>query len=143
MTAQINFSSIEEQNFQGSIIEISPVADTQSSIFPVKLDLKGSDSLIKPGMVAEVTFTFGSKEDVNADLLIVPVMSVGEDGQGHFVFLIEPQENSVGIARKQQIELGELTNEGFIVKSGLTEGQFIATAGLQTLLEGQKVSLQN
>ncbi|GAG63280.1 unnamed protein product, partial [marine sediment metagenome] len=36
----------------------------------------------------------------------------------------------------------ELTNEGFKIVSGLSEGQKIATAGLQTLLDGQKVKLQ-
>ena len=60
----------------------------------------------------------------------------------NFVFVIETEDNKVGVAKKQLITLGELTSEGFLVKDGLQEGQLIATAGLQTLLDGQKVKLQ-
>ena len=47
----------------------------------------------------------------------------------------------IGTVKKQHVTLGDLNNEGFKVISGITEGQKIATSGLQTLLEGQKVSL--
>ena len=41
--------------------------------------------------------------------------------------------------RKQVVRIGELTPEGFEVLDGLEAGQKIATAGLQTLLDGQRV----
>lgn len=141
MSTNIKFTSLEEQEFTGHVIEISPIADSNTSTFPVKVDIPGSTEIIKPGMVANVTFTFGSADNTDSNLLVVPVKSVGEDGNGNFVMLIETTDNKVGVVKKQTIELGELTNDGFVVKSGLSEGQLIATAGLQTLLNNQKVKL--
>ncbi len=142
MVTQIYFASMEESEFSGNIIEIAPIVDSKSSTFPVKIDIVDPIQAIKPGMVADVAFTFGSNKEFDSDLLIVPVKSVGEDGDGTYVFIIESEDGETGIVKKQHIVLGELTNDGFIVKSGLTEGQKIASAGLQTLLDGQKVKLQ-
>ena len=44
--------------------------------------------------------------------------------------------------KKHKVIIGNLTAEGFEIKSGLKPGQKIATAGLQTLLDGQEVKLQ-
>ena len=49
----------------------------------------------------------------------------------------------VASVRKQHVTIGRLTAEGFEILEGLTAGQIIATAGLQTLLEGQQVQLQS
>ena len=91
-------------------------------------------------MAANVKFSFGKISD--EDLLIVPVSAVGEDSKGRFVFLVEPESDKIGLIRKQHIKIGELTNEGFVVIEGLSAGQEVATAGLQTLLDGQNVKIK-
>ena len=142
MEAKLEFASVENRDFSGSVVEMSPIIDTKSSTFPVKVDISSPTQELKPGMVANVTFTFGSNEVNGASSIIVPVNAVGEDGDGNFVFIIELTDENEGIAKKQTVSLGELTNNGFLVKDGLEEEQLIATAGLQTLLDGQKVKLQ-
>ena len=91
-------------------------------------------------MAANVTFDFGDREASNTTL-VVPANAVGEDSNGRFVFLIEGEGESAKV-KKQAISIGDLTTEGFEIQSGLTLGQKIATAGLQTLLDGQEVKLQ-
>ncbi len=142
MPARVTFSALEKGDFEGRVIEIAPIVDANASTFPVKIDIINPSSTIKPGMIAKVTFSFGSAEIKGKKDLIVPVKTVGQDDMGNFVFIIESSNDSVGIAKKQHIQIGELTNEGFKIVNGLSEGQKIATAGLQTLLDGQKVRLQ-
>ena len=72
------------------------------------------------------------------NIIVVPTNAVGEDGNGRFVFLVEGEKNKATV-KKQSITIGNLTSEGFEVKTGLKAGQKIATAGLQTLLDGQDV----
>ena len=72
---------------------------------------------------------------------MIPAKSVGEDAQGNFVFLIEESSTQTTV-KKQAITVGKLTSNGFEILSGLSSGQKIATAGLQTLLNGQQVKLQ-
>ena len=57
------------------------------------------------------------------------------------MFLIKENQGNTKV-EKQKITVGELTPEGFVIHSGLSVGQKIATAGLQTLLNGQEVKLQ-
>lgn len=142
MNPEISFSALTGKKFRGNIIEISPIVNEGSATYPVKIDIADATEDIKPGMTANVTFIFGDAQTKNDTALVIPVKSVGEDGDGNFVFLIESEDGTIGIAKKHHIEIGELTTGGFKIKSGLTEGQKIATAGLQTLLDGQKVKLQ-
>jgi len=141
MNIDISFSAFEEK-FKGNVIEIAPIADASSATYPVKIGITNPTSAIKPGMAANVTINLADSEEVKSDALVVPVKAVGEDGDGNFVFVIESEDGKTGIAKKQHIEIGELTNEGFKINSGLSAGQKIATAGLQTLLDGQAVKLQ-
>lgn len=143
MEPKLNFSSIQGKTYTGKVIEISPIAEVNSASYPVKIDITDTDEAVKPGMSADVTFEFrNQKNDIADDTLLIPVKSVGENGDGNFVFLIESEDGVTGIAKRQPIVLGELTVDGFKVISGLAQGQRIATAGLQTLLDGQKVRLQ-
>ncbi|MEM6966314.1 MAG: efflux transporter periplasmic adaptor subunit, partial [Bacteroidota bacterium] len=78
------------------------------------------------------------KTETDQKSLIIPIKAVGEDNKGQYVFLID-QQSDTAIVKKQYIELGKINETGFVVQSGLTAGQKIATAGLQTLLDGQQV----
>ncbi len=141
MDTEITFSALEEK-FTASVIEVAPIVDPGSATYLVKIGITNASTAIKPGMAANVTFNFRSGDAADGNTLIIPLKAVGEDGNGNFVFVIEPDDQQTGTVKKQSVEVGELTPDGFKVMKGLTEGQMIATAGLQTLLDGQKVSLQ-
>jgi RND family efflux transporter MFP subunit len=139
---KIAFSAIANQHFTGNVIEISPIINSEQSTFPVKVDITNPSSEIKPGMIASVNFTFEQNIKSTSNYVIVPVKSVGEDGNGNYVFIVESEDDKTGVVKKQTVKIGNLTNQGFEIITGIKEGQKIATAGLQTLLDGQKVRLQ-
>jgi multidrug efflux system membrane fusion protein len=140
MQVDVSFSSLPDGNFKGKVTEIAPAVDQNTSTYPVRVAIKNSSKKVKSGMAANVTFNLDTS--VNQDKkLVVPAYAVGEDSDGRFVYIIEKKEDK-NFIKKQHIKIGNLTSEGFEVKSGLTEGQKIATAGLQTLLDGQEVRLQ-
>ena len=143
MHTELSFSSLPNEQIKGTVIEISPVVDANSATYPVKVSIEEATGVVKPGMTASVTFNFGEVAIVQEKRIVIPVKAVGEDGKGNFVFIIKADaDNKTGIAKKQQITIGDLSNEGFVVEKGLEQGQLVATAGLQTLLDGQKVKLQ-
>jgi multidrug efflux system membrane fusion protein len=140
MEVAVNFSSLENQQFKGKVTEVSPAIDESTSTYPIKVTLIDPSSEIKSGMSANVTFNFGTtNSEINR--LIVPAKAVGEDSNGQFVFLIEGKDQ-VGTVKKQPVKIGALTTEGFEILEGLKFGDQIATAGLQTLLDGQEVKLK-
>lgn len=140
MTVIIHISSLQNQTFNGTITEVSPSIDQNTSTYPVRVKITNPSLDIKSGMAANVTFQF-DKQQSTAETLVVPAKSVGEDAAGNFVFLISESEGKA-IVKKQPITIGKLTSEGFAVTQGLSIGQKIAVAGLQTLLDGQEVKLQ-
>jgi RND family efflux transporter MFP subunit len=141
MPVQVTFTSLNDKSFKGRVSEVSPSLDANTATYPITIDIEDSSSEIKSGMAANVTFNFkDSGTEVKDSLLVVPANAVGENSNGRFVFVLN-QNGQTAIANKKTIQIGKLTSEGFEVISGLESGQLIATAGLQTLLEGQEVSI--
>ncbi|MDN5200730.1 efflux RND transporter periplasmic adaptor subunit [Fulvivirgaceae bacterium BMA10] len=140
---QIEFPSINQQRFKGKISEVSYAINAQNSTYPVTVKLTDEIAAARPGMAANVTFQFEQEEQTSKETsLMVPVAAVGEDPQSNFVFIIESQDGKTGVAKKRYIEVGALTSEGFQIQKGLKQDDLVATAGLQTLLDGMKVKLQ-
>lgn len=134
----IEFPALQGQSFDGQVVEIAPAVNPNTATYPVKVELLNATEDIKSGMAANVTFDFSQDDNQS---LIVPAKSVGEDSKGRFVFLVDDSGQTTKV-KKHHITIGALTSSGFEVVDGLSEGQKIAVAGLQTLLDGQEVSLQ-
>ncbi|TRX54886.1 efflux RND transporter periplasmic adaptor subunit [Fulvivirga sp. M361] len=124
-------------NFDGVITEVGYTSS--GGTYPVITSINNPSNQVRPGMPVEVTFTFGDENQEKQ--LIVPVKAVGEDQNGQFVYLLNPLSDQVYEAKKKIVEIGSLTSGGFIVRSGLTEDQIVAIAGLRTLYDGMKVTL--
>ncbi len=137
---EISFSALQGEVFQGVVSEVSFSINSQTATYPVVVKLLGDTKSLRPGMAASVTFSINTSKPGQPDLLMVPVQAVGEDEQGNFVFTLEATEEHYLIKRRT-VTVGQLTAGGFEIADGLEEGELIATAGLQTLLEDMKVKL--
>jgi len=137
MKVTINFPVVENQKFSGTVTEVSPSVDVNTATYPVRILVDDATEQLRSGMAANITFTF-DEEEQGTKQLVVPPISVGEDGEGRFVFRLNEEADKTTV-NKQYISVGELSSEGFVVNSGLSFGDKVATAGLQTLLEGQIV----
>ncbi len=140
MDVIVDFSSLQDKKFKAKVTEVAPAVDANTATYPVKVTVINPSEAIKSGMAANVTFDFGNEKTTQKEL-VVPANAVGEDSNGRFVFVIEGEGDNAKV-KKQQVTIGGLTSEGFEILSGLSIGQKIATAGLQTLLDGQEVKLQ-
>jgi RND family efflux transporter MFP subunit len=137
-SVDIVFSSMSNQTFSGKVYEVS-FSSLGGSTYPVTVRIDKPTQEIRPGMVADVHFSFSNGKD-EVQKMVAPTAAVGEDSNGHFVFgLIE--EGSNYLVKKKKVQIGDLTRAGFEIKSGLANGELVATAGLNTLLDGMKVRL--
>ncbi|MFT7281712.1 MAG: multidrug efflux system membrane fusion protein [Cyclobacteriaceae bacterium] len=141
MLVDVTYSSLESKIWKGKVTEVAPANRQSSATYLVVVELINPDASIKSGMAANVSFSF-NKEDKIVFTLMVPTSAVGEDSEGQFVFLIQEDDNIYRV-KKQQVEIGGLSADGFEILSGLAKGQYVATAGLQTLLHNQEVKLKN
>ncbi len=140
MEATVEFAAVAGQRFRGRVTEVSPSVDPATATYPVRVSIDGPSEEIRPGMAATVELAFES--ELPEGVLVVPAKAVGENADGRFVFLVEDAGGGEATVRRQSVTVGRLTGEGFEVVAGLQEGQRVATAGLQTLLEGQRVRVR-
>lgn len=137
MGVSVTVPSLSSQSFAGEVTEVSPSIDADAATYPVRVRLTDPSAGLRPGMAASVAFDFSSPQPSNGEL-VVPAKAVGEDGSGRFVFVID-DDGQAAVVKKQHVRIGTLTADGFEIREGLSAGQKVATAGLQTLLDGQRV----
>jgi RND family efflux transporter MFP subunit len=137
--ANIKFPSVSGHNFNGDVVEIS-FAPGKSTTYPVTLSIIDPVSEIRPGMSAEVTFSFASLDQES--FLVAPLKAIASGVDGNYVFkLVADKEEGIYTAKKVGVELGAITKDGYIIKEGVKEGDLVAIAGLRSLYDGRKVKL--
>ena len=136
----ITFTAIPGKTYRGIVSEVSFSISSQTSTYPVEVKLEGDTREIRPGMAATVRFSINTQSISNPDLLLVPSQAVGEDELGNYVFTLETTDDHY-LATRRTVNVGQLTSAGFEILDGLEEGELVATAGLQTLLDSMKVRL--
>jgi len=135
-SVSVAFSSIRDMSFPGTVTEVSYVA-SGASTYPVRVRLEKSADDIRPGMPANVDFTFSSEHEGS---LIAPSNAVAEDQQGNYVFIVtEGPEKDTATVNWRKVRVGKLTNEGFIVLDGVEEGELIVISGISKITDGMKV----
>jgi RND family efflux transporter MFP subunit len=137
----VKFASIPAKVFDGVISEVAYSISSSSSTYPVTVSLSAPTKDIRPGMSADVTFIFGDEGNTVSQKIIAPVAAVGKDTKGNFVFILNKESDSVYRIEKRMITVGQLLPEGFEVISGIDENELLATAGLNSLMDGMKVRL--
>ncbi len=137
--ATIRFDAIPGETFPGTVSEVGISVDDQAATFPVTITLAKEDKRIRSGIAAKVTLKFGKAGEEAA--VRVPPKAVGEDLEGRFVFVAMPKEAGFAEVERRKVSVGEIGANGLEIKSGVKAGDYLVTAGLRFLKNGQRVRL--
>jgi len=86
--ASLSFSALPAQAFTAHVRSIAPLIDHKSGTFKVILSLNNEQSLLKPGMFAQISVVF----DTHQDSLTVPSDAIiRRDGQ-QYVFIVKDKK---------------------------------------------------
>ena len=140
-TVGVTVASLPGKQFTGVVTEVGVGTDQNRSIYPVTVLLQDGCKTVRSGMAADVTLKMAGPDE-NQSSLVVPIVSVGEDADGNFVFVLEPSSDGKHTARRRGVTIGPPTEQGIPIVQGLGEGELIATAGVRRLTDGQTVTLQ-
>ncbi len=127
------FSAVAGQIYKGIVTEVG-VGTSDSATFPVTMALSEVPSAIRSNLAAEVTFQFANGGD---DKIHVPASAVVQDEQGTFVYIMETTETP-GAAKltRRSVSVGEVSQLGLEIASGLVDGERVVTAGQINAREG-------
>ena len=111
---------------------VLPVQNTRTATRIVRFDLvtTADASVLAENAVVNVQLPITSPSPV----LVVPKDAVIPVTGGHIVYLAENDR-----ARRQSIQLGAAVTSGFIVRSGLRDGDVVVTRGNEQLNDGRRI----
>ena len=117
-----------------SVVSQTINPNTRGFLAEIKLP---KDAKLKPNQLALVHILDYS----NPSVLAIPVNMLQADEKGKYVYVVEKQGDRQ-VARKKTIQTGE-SYQGLIeIRSGLSDGDLLVTAGYQNLYEGQLVQAE-
>lgn len=116
---------------EGTVSEISPVADPVSRTFNVKLDLPPMEGL-RTGQFGRVSVPVAEVR-----LLLVPQSAVLKRGQMEIVFVAKD-----GKAALRLVKTGKVLDDRLEVLSGIDEDEQVIVSGIARLADGQPVTVQ-
>jgi RND family efflux transporter MFP subunit len=116
---------------EGTVSEISPVADPVSRTFNVKLDLPATEGL-RTGQFGRVSVPVAETK-----LLLVPQSAVLKRGQMEIVFVAKD-----GKAALRLVKTGKVLDGRVEVLSGIEEGEQVIVSDIARLADGQPVTVQ-
>jgi len=112
----------------GSVTHVGPEPDRRTRAYPAEIEVANPGGALRSGMVARVDIIVGERSAV-----LVPEEAVVDDEPPH-VFILED-----GRARRSDLVLGRLQDGFYEARSGVEEGDHVATLGKQHLSDGVKV----
>ncbi len=118
--------SLPGEKFKGKITFIDPVIDPMTRVAKARVEVSNPGGKLKPEMFASgiiKTQLAGKK-----DQLVVPKSAVMWTGERSVVYLKHTTDAGTSFLMRE-VELGPLTGDGYVIKSGLEAGEEIAVNG--------------
>ncbi len=135
------FDAFPDKSFSAEIVEVGTEASRTTRTYPLTLRIEQQYEeegiKILPGMAGRATGRVELPEGGLEKGFEIPETAIFADGDTKHVWVIDESSKKV---RRKQVHPGELTPYGVKVP-GLEPGQWIATAGVHYLSEGQEVRI--
>jgi RND family efflux transporter MFP subunit len=137
----VRFDSFPDHEISGVIKEIGKEASRTTRTYPVTLIMDQPDDIkILPGMAGQARGELESGVVVGNEGIMVPISAVfaTDTEKQSFVWVIDEKSGQVTL---REVKAGEPSDQGIMIDEGLKSGEWIATAGVHSLREGQKVRI--
>ncbi|MGL5003444.1 MAG: efflux RND transporter periplasmic adaptor subunit, partial [Casimicrobium sp.] len=125
------FDALPGKHFKATLRELSPAADPASRTYAARLSIIDETDEIKLGMSATLR-----SELAQAKSIVIPNTALYTRDSATRVWLVDRASETV---KAVEVKLGESTNDGVVIASGLNAGDVLVTAGANLLQVGQKV----
>lgn len=138
---RVQFDAFKERSIPAVIKEIGAEASRTTRTYPVTLLMDQPDDIkILPGMAGRAV---ADREDVGVGKqpgIVIPVSAIfsPEENNTSYVWVFDEQTTTVS---SREVVTGELTDYGVPVGEGVVTGEWVITAGVSYLVEGQRVRL--
>jgi membrane fusion protein, multidrug efflux system len=122
----------EGVRFPGVVREIAAEADPRTRTYDVRVALDDAQAPVKLGMTARVFLATAGE----AGGLLLPLSALHEKDGQPAVWVLDRQTRQVAL---RAVELAGFREDGLALRGGIAASDWVVTAGVHTLVEGQAV----
>ncbi|MEM6811429.1 MAG: efflux RND transporter periplasmic adaptor subunit [Pseudomonadota bacterium] len=142
MPVTVSFSALPDKTYQGIVKEVGVAAVNGGTTFPVDVLIVDEDkTALKSGLSANVTFTIDNRNESKVSAPVLPSFAVGEDQDGRFVYTVQTGQDNRVMIKRVPVTLGQISQEGIEIVSGVQPGMKVVTAGVSVLRDGMEVKV--
>jgi RND family efflux transporter MFP subunit len=128
--------ALNDMRLPATLEGIGPSALSPANTYPITVIFQaGPGTDLRPGMNGLLEITV--KRRVDDRTIQIPLSAVSSDPTGNSRVWVVDQKK--GTVQDRKVELGNLTAKGIEVKKGLQTGEWVVTAGVRKLRDGQRV----
>ena len=137
---RVRFDPFPNRKIEAQIKEIGKEASKTTRTYPVTLIMdQPEDIKILPGMAGNAASTVSPPGMRGQSQVVIPETAVfSPDENKTYVWIIDEKSKKVN---KREVKTGDLLDSGITVREGIEPGEWIATAGVHYLKEGQEVRI--
>lgn len=135
------FDAFPDRQFEGRVFEIGTEATRTTRTFPVTALIdQPEDVKILPGMAGRVQAVVDDTISIDQHQLTVPIGAVftPDTQRQSYVWLVDEPSQTVS---RRSVKTGAITSLGLTIVEGIEPGDWVVTAGVHSLREGQRVRL--
>lgn len=123
-----------DKTFQGTVDEITSLADTKTRTFSVKILVDNTSEELKSGMIARVDVKLQESEKT-----LVPLSSIVQLSTGPVLYVYSDEKQA---AVRRVVETGEIAGGRIEIKSGLENSEKVIVEGQSVIHDGDRVTAE-
>jgi len=131
MDINVQIQSLSK-TFNGTIVYISPAADSTDQSFSLRIALRDIDSSVKTGMFTKTIIN----TILRPNALVAPKSAILEKGGKSYVFVMNAQSE----VEERVVQIGARGDENVEIVSGLADHEHIVISNLSRLKTGMKIT---
>lgn len=132
----LTVEALPGREFKGAITAIAAVADTETRLFQVEVEIPNYNRQLKPGMIAALELEEGGAAP---PVPVVPLSAVVRDRANPADFAVMVVQGRTAKARR--VALGPTFGERLAVTAGLRPGELVISAGGTMVNDGDSVEV--
>jgi multidrug efflux system membrane fusion protein len=135
-TLTVSTDVLAGREFRGTVTAISPVADSNTRLFPVEVVLPNPQRTLLAGMIVSLSLGLGKEKSLLAAPLAAVVRS--KEPGGFAVVVVEEQGGQMR-ARLHPVTLGRTFGNRIEVTTGVRQGDRVVVSGPSMLNDGDTI----
>lgn len=125
------------KTYKGKVRQIGSFVNPSNRSFGIEVSVPNPENLLRPNQVAKLKII----DYVSKNAIVVPTNVIQEDGKkNNYVYVVTNSKGKTGTAKKVLVKMGQSSNNGTEILSGLTAEDTIVTEGVNTISDGMKLN---